>query len=265
MSPGKPNIKKYTTTALIFILFILFFATVTFYQKLVSCKHTIQKQTDDIINLQLQLETALENLHNVEKELEKYMSLVQTEKIEQKYGLVKLIDVDPTFIIDLKYASDDNFVKQQVYPQNADALLRKSTAMKLKSAHEIFKKDGYRIKVFDAYRPQHVQFIFWYFMPDTRFVADPMKGSKHNRGTAVDITLVDEDGKEIEMGTEFDNFTERAAHDHPEHTETALNNMRYLRNVMEEVGFKGISSEWWHFDDVDWREYDLLDISFDKF
>lgn len=200
-----------------------------------------------------------------EEKIDKTEELEKAEKIEKKYGLVKVRDIDSTIIEDLRYATEDNFVKKQVYPHNSIAILRKDTAIKLKNANEIFQKDGYTIKVLDAYRPLHVQYIFWEYSPNTGFVADPKKGSKHNRGAAVDLTLVDKDGNEIEMGTEFDNFTEKAAYNYPGHTEAALRNMKYLRDVMEQVGFKGISNEWWHFDDVDWKNYEVLDISFNEF
>jgi len=137
--------------------------------------------------------------------------------------------------------------------------------MKLKKANEIFQKDGYTIKIWDAYRAQSAQYILWDYASDKSFVANPKKGSKHNRGAAVDITLIDESGNEIEMGTEFDNFTEKAAYNYSGHTNIALKNMKYLRNVMEQVGFKGISNEWWHFDDVDWKKYQVLDVGFDEF
>ena len=184
---------------------------------------------------------------------------------ENKYGLVRLKDIDPTFVEDLRYATENNFVKKQIYPECAVAILRKDVAMKLKKANEIFQKDGYTIKIWDAYRPQSAQYILWDYASDKSFVANPKKGSKHNRGAAVDITLIDESGNEIEMGTEFDNFTEKAAYNYSGHTNIALKNMKYLRNVMEQVGFKGISNEWWHFDDVDWKKYQVLDVGFDEF
>lgn len=246
-------------------------------------RETINKKDIEIKQLQQEKDLAIKNKDNLRDELDeaiKEKDSLSSEKedlidkiqeveekldIEKKYGLVKLKDIDPTFVIDLRYATANNFVKKQVYPDNSIAILRKDTAVKLKRANEIFQKDGYTIKILDSYRPLHVQYIFWDFIPNTNFVADPKKGSKHNRGAAVDLTLVDKDGNEIEMGTEFDNFTEKAAYNYPGHSEIALKNMKYLRDVMVEVGFKGISNEWWHFDDVDWQQYDVLDIGFDEF
>lgn len=265
MPRGTTRKTKTTRTATIcgLIALMLLLSTLIYHQKLNAFKTMVQEQRAEISGLQHELGVTLERLHTVEKELEEHRGSAHREDIEEKYELVRLLDIDPTFVIDLKYATRDNFVGRQVYPDNSAAVLRKSTALKLKTANGIFKQNGYRIKVLDAYRPQHVQYVFWYFMPDIRFVADPLRGSKHNRGASVDITLVDQDGNEIGMGTEFDDFTERAAYDYPGHTETARKNMKYLRDVMEEAGFQGISTEWWHFDDVGWQEYDLLDVGFE--
>ena len=175
-------------------------------------------------------------------------------------GLADVQALDSDIIIDLRYADEDNFMNRQVYPDNSKAFLRRETAVKLIRANEIFKEDGYTIKIWDAYRPLSVQRIMWEHSPLPGYVAHPDTGSKHNRGAAVDIALVDKEGNELEMPTGFDDFTEKAARDYPNHSPEAKKNMDYMTRVMVSCGFKGIRTEWWHFDDVDANSYPLLDV-----
>lgn len=179
-------------------------------------------------------------------------------------GLVRALDIDGSLSMDLRYATKDNFTHQRVYPADAPALLTLDTALKLKKANERFEKDGFRIRVWDAYRPKSVQEIFWNLVPDPRYVADPSKGSVHNRGASVDVTLEDLQGNELEMPTEFDDFSEKASPSYQGSSAKARENMLYLRRIMEESGFTGVSTEWWHFDDKS-RTYPLLDVDFSVF
>ncbi|MFH5836919.1 M15 family metallopeptidase [Proteiniclasticum sp. C24MP] len=179
-------------------------------------------------------------------------------------GLVRVLDIDGSLSIDLRYATEDNFTGQRVYPADAPALLTLDTALKLKRANERFEKDGYRIRIWDGYRPKSVQEIFWELVPDPRYVADPAKGSIHNRGASVDITLEDLQGNELEMPTAYDDFSEKASRNYQGSSATARENMLYLTRIMEESGFTGLSSEWWHFDDKS-RTYPLLDVDFQVF
>jgi len=179
-------------------------------------------------------------------------------------GLVRVLDIDASLIIDLRYATYDNFTKQRVYPKDAPALLTLDTALKLKRANEQFEKDGYRIKIWDGYRPKSVQEIFWDLVPDPRYVADPAKGSSHNKGASVDVTLVDFQGKELEMPSAYDDFSEKASRNYQGSSENARENVAYLTKIMEESGFTGLPSEWWHFDDKS-RNYPLLDVDFEVF
>ena len=257
----RPTVRYLTVTCLV----ILLLSTLVYCQRVKSLKSTIEEQKATILDLENPLDQALQDLESMKLEVGKPHSPISDMSIEETYGLVNLADLDPNLVIDLRYKTADNFTGRQIYPDSAIGLLRKETAMKLKKANEIFQKDGYKIKVLDAYRPQHIQYMLWYFLPDPNFVGDPARGSKHNRGASADITLLDEFGNELEMGTAFDDFTEKAAFNYPGHTETALKNMKYLRDVMESVGFEGIATEWWHFDDVDWQDYDLLDVGFDAF
>lgn len=177
------------------------------------------------------------------------------EPIFEINGLVRLLDMDENFLIDIKYATSDNFTGQKVYPLEI-AVIYKETALKLIEANNRFREDGYRIKVWDAYRPVHVQQIFWDVYPDPKFVArppsldDPNPRPSHCNGMSVDITLVDENGIELEMPSEFDDFSDRASADYPHMSSEARRNVDYLIEVMEDCGFKNYSGEWWHFNDI---------------
>jgi D-alanyl-D-alanine dipeptidase len=180
-------------------------------------------------------------------------------------GFVQLKDLDPDFVFDLKYATTDNFTHQKVYP-NAICTLRVATAQKLVKANAEFKKRGYRIKIWDAYRPLSVQKIFWSIEPNDNYVADPYNGASiHNRGCAVDITLVDSSGKELEMPSGFDNFTQSAYRSNQNMSSTARTNMNMLTDVMTQSGFITIDTEWWHFEDSDWQSYPIADVDLTRF
>lgn len=186
------------------------------------------------------------------------------EKVVEKQGLVELIKLDDSFVIDLKYATEDNFTGKRIYTQSK-CLIHKNTAKKLIDANNEFKKLGYRIKIFDAYRPYSAQQILWDAAQDKSFVANPKKGSIHNRGAAVDVTLVDADGNELEMPSSYDEFSKRARIDFKECSDEIIKNRELLGEIMIKHGFKRISSEWWHFDDVDGKNHPILDIPFEDF
>jgi D-alanyl-D-alanine dipeptidase len=176
-----------------------------------------------------------------------------------QYQFVELKTIIPNLVIDMRYATENNFTGQKVYP-TAHCALVKDAAYALQSAAKDLHALGYRFKIWDAYRPLHVQYIFWKIMPDDRYVADPKKGSRHNRGCAVDLTLVDKDGIELDMGTGFDDFSERAHHDYTNLSPEVLNNRKLLKSIMEKNGFTSIQTEWWHFDYKDWKKYPILDV-----
>ena len=165
----------------------------------------------------------------------------------QQSDFVRLKDLSPDFVYELKYATPDNFLKQAVY-DCGECYLRKSTAEALVKANEAFKQLGYRIKLFDCYRPLSVQKKMWKILPGTHYVANPAKGSKHNRGAAVDLTLVDAQGKELNMGTPFDFFGKEAHHTYTEHTKEVLENRKLLKETLNKFNFKSIYSEWWHYE-----------------
>ena len=165
----------------------------------------------------------------------------------QQSDFVRLKDLSPDFVYELKYATPDNFLKQAVY-DCGECYLRKSTAEALVKANEAFKQLGYRIKLFDCYRPLSVQKKMWKILPGTHYVANPAKGSKHNRGAAVDLTLVDAQGKELNMGTPFDFFGKEAHHTYTEYPKEVLENRKLLKETLDKFNFKSIYSEWWHYE-----------------
>lgn len=165
----------------------------------------------------------------------------------QQSDFVRLKDLSSDFVYELKYATPDNFLKQAVY-DCGECYLRKSTAEALVKANKAFIQLGYRIKLFDCYRPLSVQKKMWKILPGTHYVANPAKGSKHNRGAAVDLTLVDAQGKELNMGTPFDFFGKEAHHTYTEHSKEVLENRKLLKETLNKYNFKSIYSEWWHYE-----------------
>ncbi|MDF2672624.1 MAG: D-alanyl-D-alanine dipeptidase [Clostridiales bacterium] len=183
----------------------------------------------------------------------------KTEIIELKQDdFVFINKYIPDVEVELRYATNNNVTKKVLY-ENANAFLRKGTADKLREANYEFKKLGYRIKIWDAYRPTNVQKILWSKVSDNRFIANPKGGSIHNRGAAVDITLVDKNGKEISMPTDFDGFTKLADKDYSDVDKEKVKNAKLLESIMIKCGFESIYTEWWHFDDKDWKNYGVVD------
>ena len=159
----------------------------------------------------------------------------------------ELTSLDNTIKIDIRYATTNNFTKTKMYDCDR-CFFRPEAARALAKAHKALKDKGYGgLKMFDCYRPKPFQQRLWDKVPDDRYVTPPWKGSQHTRGLAADLTIVDKNGNELDMGTEFDNFTERAHSDNMNLPKNVLENRQLLRGAMEQVGFKGIRTEWWHF------------------
>jgi zinc D-Ala-D-Ala dipeptidase len=180
--------------------------------------------------------------------------------------LVDILTLDPTFELDIRYATDNNFTGKAVY--NADearCLLRKPVADALVAVHADLKEQGYRLKIFDCYRPIAVQQRLFEVVPNPDYVAEPVfdengkpiRGSKHNRGAAVDLTLIALDGAAVDMPTDYDDFSERAHPDDPEMSDLHRSNVRILAEAMAKHGFTPIRTEWWHFDGPNWEAYPL--------
>ena len=176
--------------------------------------------------------------------------------------LVELNKIIPDVVLDIRYATTNNFVGEVLYP-SARCFLVKDAALALKEIQQDLKKQGYRLKVYDGYRPLSVQKRMWEILPDSRYVADPKGGSRHNRGYAVDVSLLDIDGNAVLMPTEFDEFSEKAHSDYMDIPEEAKKHRKILRDAMEKRGFTGIDTEWWHFDYKGYEGKPNLDISID--
>lgn len=162
---------------------------------------------------------------------------------------VRAADVIPGILVDLRYASDNNFTGTVIY-DFSDAYLRWGTAKKLKAVQDSLAEQGYGLLIWDAFRPPAAQFALWDICPDPVYVADPTKGfSSHSRGNTVDVTLVTADGAPVEMPTDFDDFTALADRDYADVPETAAANALLLEEAMEAAGFRPYRGEWWHFSD----------------
>jgi len=163
----------------------------------------------------------------------------------------KLVEVAPHVegvVIDLRYATADNFLKQAVYPPGARCMLLEPAVERLAKAAKALKEKGYRLKLWDCYRPYSVQLKMWEVYPHHGYVADPKIGSNHNRASAVDLTLITLDEKPVEMPTGFDSFTRAARCDYDKASEKAKEHRDVLQAAMEAAGFITTPLEWWHFD-----------------
>jgi D-alanyl-D-alanine dipeptidase len=185
---------------------------------------------------------------------------LQTVEEDPSKELVDLEEEISDIRLDVRYATEDNFMEEQLYPV-AKAVLRKPAAESLSEAQEDLKERGLELEVFDAYRPYSVTEKIWEPYQDQDFVADPAEGSRHNRGCAVDVTLVNSaTGEELLMPTDYDDFTEKAAHDYADLPEEAIRNRDLLREVMEGHGFTALETEWWHYDCQDWERFEVMDL-----
>ena len=189
---------------------------------------------------------------------------VETGKVEA--DLIELIKLDSTIKLDIRYATADNFVGRPVYPE-ARAFLQRPAAEGVVRVHKWLKNKGLGVVIYDGYRPWSFTKLFWETVqPEQRkFVADPAKGSKHNRGCAVDLGVFDlKTGKAIPMPSAYDEFTDRAAPDYAGGTDEERSNRDMLRQLMEANDFIVNPSEWWHFDCKGWQKYAIYDIAFSE-
>lgn len=186
----------------------------------------------------------------------------------QSDSLLRMIEVKtliPNIIYDLRYSTKDNFTKTKLYKRGKETFLRLAVANALEKVESDLNQQGYGLKIFDAYRPYSVTKKMWDLIHDDRYVADPAKGSGHNRGLAVDLTIISlKDASELNMGTGFDNFTDTAHQTFKDLPQDILSNRKLLRETMEKYGFKALETEWWHYSWPNDRNYDVLDIEFKK-
>lgn len=181
------------------------------------------------------------------------------------HELVSLPKIIPHVQSDLRYATPGNFTGKALYPPSAQPWLRSAPAAALKEVQLKLQQHGYGVKIFDAYRPYAATVMMWNLVRDERYVANPAKGSGHNRGLAVDLTLFSlQTGKELDMGTGFDHFTDTAHHNFKHLPEQVLQNRVLLRKTMEAAGFRALETEWWHYSWPNDRNYSVLDIPFKK-
>lgn len=165
-------------------------------------------------------------------------------------AFVRVLDYLPTASQALMYAGSQNFTGQVIYDFQ-DAYLRYGTVKKLQLVSADLEEMGLYIKIWDGFRPVSAQFKLWEACPDPTYVANPNKGySSHSRGNTIDLTLVDENGVEMEMPTGFDDFSQKADRDYSDCTAVAANNAQLLEILMEKHGFSGYFGEWWHFSDT---------------
>jgi D-alanyl-D-alanine dipeptidase len=188
----------------------------------------------------------------------------QLVKDDPRKELVNLENFIPGILMDIRYASCNNFTRKKVYPLSG-AFARKPVAEAFLRIQQELNTKGIGLKIYDAYRPYNATVKFFKICPDTNFCAPPWTDSKHNRGCAVDLTLIDlKSGKELEMPTTFDYFTEKASHFYMELTPEAIKNRKLLKDVMIKYGFTPYNQEWWHYNFKGWESYDLMDISFEE-
>lgn len=182
---------------------------------------------------------------------------------DPKMALVELKSIVSNIRYDLRYATTDNFTGVALYPKNTNiTFLRKEPALALSNIAKELEQQGLGIHVWDAFRPYRVTVKFWRLIKDERYVANPKKGSGHNRGIAIDLTLYDlKSGELLDMPTVFDNFSEQAYHGHEGLSQQKKNNRELLRSIMEKHGFIKFPTEWWHYYWPNGELYDVLNIS----
>ncbi len=178
--------------------------------------------------------------------------------------LVKIESYVPDVVLDIRYATANNFTGIKIYNKPM-AFTRLPVAMALKKVQLALKKNGLGLKIYDAYRPYSATVKFYEVYHDTTYVASPYTGSRHNRGAAVDVSIVNlKTGKELEMPTPFDDFTEKAHPDYQNLSKVAIQNRQILMDVMQDNGFTVYPSEWWHYDFKGWEKFDIMDLPFEK-
>ena len=189
-----------------------------------------------------------------------------TTVLDSNQKMVNINRLNPRIILDLRYASINNFMRQEMYPAKTDfSFLRLPVAKALDQIQENLEQKGLGLKIFDAYRPYAVTQKFWELVHDERYVANPAKGSGHNRGTTVDLTIIDLKTKqELDMGTGFDNFTDSAHQSFIALPEKVLSNRILLKETMIRFGFKPLETEWWHYSWPNPERFEILNLSFEE-
>ncbi len=180
--------------------------------------------------------------------------------------MVEVKSMIPGIVYDLRYATVNNFMRRLMYPAGTSTTFLRLPAVKaLHKVQQELNEKGLGLKIYDAYRPYGVTVKFWELVKDERYVANPSKGSGHNRGIAVDLTIINlQTGKELNMGTGFDNFTDTAHHSITQLPEEILQNRELLKSTMGKYGFNAYTEEWWHYSIPNSSKFEVLDIDFKK-
>jgi D-alanyl-D-alanine dipeptidase len=216
----------------------------------ILCTYGREKTKKQIINSVIRID---ENKIMIDTIVEMYYKIPNE-------ALVRVKDLDTNILLDVRYATDNNFTKTILYDCE-ECLLRYSVAKSLVEANEYFMKMGYKLMLFDCYRPLSVQYKMWAVLPNINYVANPEKGSIHNRGGAIDVTISDLNNNEINMGTEYDFFGIEAYHSYQFLPDSILQNRLLLKNTLEQFGFKAIKTEWWHYSHSTCLLYEISDFS----
>jgi len=194
-------------------------------------------------------------------DMQAYKATVLADKNKELIEIKKII---PNIKLDIRYASKNNFAKKAVYKQ-AKAFARLPVVEALSNVQKELNKSGLGLKIFDGYRPYSVTVKFFDIASDKSFVANPKDGSRHNRGCAIDLTLINlRTGKELKMPTPYDSFAPEAASDFNELPPPIIQNRKLLRSTMEKNGFRVLNNEWWHFDFNGWKSFEIMDIPFEN-
>ncbi len=197
---------------------------------------------------------------------EKYEDYKKQVKKDPAKEMIELKTAIPGIVYDLRYATLNNFMKRLMYPAGTNVtFLRQPATIALQKVQDELSLKGLGLKVFDAYRPYAVTVKFWELVHDERYVANPKNGSGHNRGVAIDLTIINNKTKaELNMGTGFDNFSDTAHQNFAKLPQDVLENRKLLKTTMEKYGFKPYADEWWHYSWPDAAKFEILDIDFKK-
>lgn len=194
------------------------------------------------------------------KDVKTYISTIKYDGNKRMMDIKKVI---PNIVFDIRYATMNNFMRTKLYPGITTTYLRLPAAKALLSVQKELNKIGLGLKIYDAYRPYSITEKMWDPIKDDRYVADPKKGSGHNRGTAVDLTIIDlKTKKELAMGTGYDNFSDTAHQTFVRLPEIVLWNRGLLKELMEKYGFKPLETEWWHYSLPNAKDFEILDLPF---
>jgi D-alanyl-D-alanine dipeptidase len=198
--------------------------------------------------------------------IRKFSVYKQSVKKDSLKKMVELKTIMPDIQYDLRYATINNFLHEQLYKNGDVTFLRLPVARAIAKVQRELNEKGLSLKIWDAYRPYSATVKMWNLIKDDRYVADPKKGSGHNRGIAVDVTIINKaTGEELNMGTGFDNFSDTAHLDFMNLPAEVLKNRSLLKTTMEKYGFKELETEWWHFYRNNTSDFELLDIDSKKF